>query len=205
MKLKSVAAMGLMLIAGVICLAQTAEARHYNQSCGNGSSNNGIGWQRRPGWVNNYNSYNSNLSNNVSLPYGFNAFPGNYNANVFPGNYSANDIWQRAQRLNTEGLQIQQRLAAGNLNANQVARLQNRLAKIQNQQIQLSGVVNTGIDTRQQQLQQLLSSGSLNANQSVWAQNMLSQLQNQQGLLGSSGNLFANTGFLGNLRGFLGI
>lgn len=191
MKFKSVAAVGLMFMAVAITSSPAAEARRFDRSCGN--NNGAFGWQSQPGWGNYNNAYQFN---NNGIPYGYNAFGGRGNAN---------NLWQQAQRLNNQSLQIQQRLTSGNLNANQAARLQDRLARIQSQQTQLSGVLNTGLTNRQQQLQQLLASGRLNPNQTSRVQSLLTQLQNQQSMFGSGGNMFVNTGFLGGLRGFLGI
>lgn len=181
-------------------------------------------WQAQaPGWQQS-NSTLGNLWNqvrgNISPNSGNYAYPylnGQTTASYYPGSYPyANNngygnvdpdfLYRQTDRLNREAIKIQNKLNSRKLSAEQISRLQTRLAQIDAERAALNNTASTQLTGVRDYLQQMLSSGSLNnQNQAYYAQDRISQINGLLAQLGTgSSGVLGNSGLLGSLRSLLG-
>jgi hypothetical protein len=142
----------------------------YN-ACGQQTSNEP--WHRHHPCHGNW----QNNGNNTSL------FDGNNSGVPFIGNNLGPSSSNQLSRLAAKAQQIQQRLATGNLSADQATRLQNRLATIQQEEATLGTTSSTSLLAQQQRIQQLLASGAITPQQASLLQTRLTTLAGQSGLV----------------------
>lgn len=165
---------------GGSCGMGHGHGHQFGNSCNNNT------WNGGRNWGNNWNA------------------GGNWGNNWNNGQ-SGSGLLGRDARLYREDQRLSQLLSSGNLSPQQQQVMQNRLDNIRNREGLLNGSLNNQLDGRINYLKDLLSHGNLSSTQAHQVQDELIRMEDARDQL-ASGNPFGNgTGFLGGLRGMLGL